>query len=307
MRKYKGVDVCRVIFACLIPVLHINFSGAGIEIVRQYFARLGVPFFFAVTGMFLARSMQIKVRRDVLKRYAIRIGRLLLIWLAVYMPILLLRKEGVTLQEILCKTPAYLWYLTAVLAASAPFCLVRNRRLLFCASLVLYLLGTAFGGSYRWLTGGCPAYESVFLTTRNGVFFALPMMCVGEMTWKRERPSWALLLLFGALLAAEITLVGRHAAPTDDRSLYFALPFFLYEFMLLARQWNPNVDTTLFSGISSAIYLMQFGIITLVMKVGQIAGVPSPWTEWLAWAGVVFLAPLFYYLIRNRRIAKMLF
>ena len=46
MRKYnRGLDIGRLVFACLIPFLHIPFAdGLVIEIIRQYFSRLGVPF-----------------------------------------------------------------------------------------------------------------------------------------------------------------------------------------------------------------------------------------------------------------------
>ena len=64
MRKYKGIDIGRLIFACLIPILHIGFSGTGIEIVRQHVSRLGVPFFFVVAGMFLIKSIEKKAEQQ---------------------------------------------------------------------------------------------------------------------------------------------------------------------------------------------------------------------------------------------------
>ena len=129
MRTYKGIDIGRVIFACLIPLLHIAFpENIGLVIVRQYLARLGVPFFFAVSGMFLCRSIEKYGASQALKKYLIRIGRVLLIWLLIYSPILIAWSESVLrlLQEIVFKTPAYLWYLTGLLFAAIPFCLVKS-------------------------------------------------------------------------------------------------------------------------------------------------------------------------------------
>lgn len=307
MRKYKGIDIGRVIFACLIPLLHISFKGAEIEIIRQYLSRLGVPFFFVVAGMFLVKSVESKGAVEALKQYALKIGRMLLIWLVIYLPILLLRQEGVTIQEIVFKTPAYLWYLTGLLAASVPFCLVRNRKMLFYASIALYVFGTLFGESYKWLIGGFPAYESIFLTTRNGLFFALPLMCIGEQTWRKEKPALPQLALYGGLLIAEIIFVGAHASPTDDRSMYFCLPLFMYEFIILCRQWNPEINTRWFGGISSAIYLMQFGIITIVMKCGEIIHVNSPWIQFFTWICVCIIPTVIYLALRKTKIVKMLF
>ena len=58
MRKYKGIDIGRLIFACLIPLLHIGMSDQVSFVVKQYVSRLGVPFFFAVSGMFLSKSIE---------------------------------------------------------------------------------------------------------------------------------------------------------------------------------------------------------------------------------------------------------
>lgn len=307
MREYKGIDIGRVFFACLIPLLHIGIPGAVPDVVKQFIARLGVPFFFAAAGMFLSRSAEKNGGAAALKKYALKIGRMLLIWLLIYLPILLLRQEGVKLQELLFKTPAYLWYLTALLAAAVPFCLVRNRKALLWVSLALYAFGTLFGETYRWLIGGFPAYEAIFLTTRNGIFFGLPMMCVGEASWKQKKTSWAGLGIAGAVCMAEIAVVGIFAAPTDDRSMYFALPGLIYFGVSALRNWNPKVDTTYLGGISSAIYVMQFGVITVVMKAAGLAGITGGWVGWLAWGLVLAVPTAFYLLLRKKRIVRILF
>ena len=157
MRKYKGIDIGRVIFACLIPILHIPFQdNVGIDVVRQYISRLGVPFFFAVSGMFLIKSIEKYGRAEALKKYLIRVGRVLLIWLLIYSPLLIYGAESYEklVQQIIFKTPAFLWYLTSLLFAAFPFCMVKNRRLLYGSAIILYVFGTLFGDTYRWLLGG---------------------------------------------------------------------------------------------------------------------------------------------------------
>ena len=83
-------------------------------------------------------------------------------------------------QLLIFKTPGYLWYLSALLFAAVPFCLIKNRKLLYVFSIASYIVGTLFGGIYSEIVGVCSLYDKIFLTTRNGLFFALPMMCVGE-------------------------------------------------------------------------------------------------------------------------------
>lgn len=58
MRRYKGIDAGRLMFACFIPLLHIPLPHIfGVEVIQQYIARLGVPHFYAVSGMFLSKSL----------------------------------------------------------------------------------------------------------------------------------------------------------------------------------------------------------------------------------------------------------
>ncbi|MDI9460894.1 MAG: acyltransferase family protein [Saccharofermentanales bacterium] len=80
MRKYKGLDIGRVIFAYFIPFLHIGFpANVGVEIIRRYISRLGVPFFFVVSGMFLYKSIEKYGNMKALQKYALRVGRMLLV------------------------------------------------------------------------------------------------------------------------------------------------------------------------------------------------------------------------------------
>lgn len=304
MRKYKGIDIGRIVFACLIPLLHIGMTGSLVFCIRQYISRLGVPFFYAVAGMFLTQSMEKNGRTAALKRYATKIARILIIWLVIYLPILILRKEGMTLREMFFKTPAYLWYLTGLLVAAVPFCLIKNRKALLLISLGTYVFGTLFGETYSWLIGGLPGYEAIFITTRNGIFFGLPMMCIGEATWKAEKTSLFEILLCGGGLLAEITLVCQHS---DPGSMYLALPGFIYFLVVAFRNWNPDVNTKYFGGISSAIYLMQFGVITVVMKAAEIANLTGSWIYWLAYVMVIVIPTAFYVLFREKRLVYILF
>lgn len=156
MRKYKGIDIGRVIFACLIPILHIALPQyTVVYIFRQYIARLGVPFFFAVSGMFLTKSIEKRGAATAWKKYSIRIGRILIVWLLIYSPILLVESTSFPslIQEIFFKTPAFLWYLSSLLFAAIPFCFIKNKKVLYGSAIMLYIIGTLFGESYKWLIG----------------------------------------------------------------------------------------------------------------------------------------------------------
>jgi len=74
LRKYKGIGAGRLLFACLIPLLHIGFEyGVGIDLVRQYISRLGVPYFFSVSGMFLINSIRNRGHIEALKNMSVEL------------------------------------------------------------------------------------------------------------------------------------------------------------------------------------------------------------------------------------------
>lgn len=170
-RQYTGIEIGRVLFACLIPLLHISFSDSiCIEVIRQYFSRLGVPYFYAVSGMFLGMSFENRDRGEIFKQYEKKIAGLFLVWLVIYSPIFLAWR--VSLQEMIFKTPAYLWYLTGLLFAAIPFCFIGNKKVKFILAVGLYTFGTLFGDTYRWLVGGYHYMRNYLLQQGTDYFSA---------------------------------------------------------------------------------------------------------------------------------------
>lgn len=312
--NYSGIDIFKFLFACLIPLLHIHFGTVpAVDLIRQYISRLGVPFFFAASGFFLSHSIQTRGAARALLRHESRVGRLLLVWLLLYSPILFpAALDGFfPWQEVLFKTPAYLWYLTALLVAAIPFCLTRNRKLLWSISFLLYIAGTLISESYDWLTGGFPGYTNIFLTTRNGIFFGLPILCVGEICGhipvSSQKKQFILLLLSTAVLFCEITFVGKNASAEADRSMYLFLPAFTYSLFRFAMNFNVPYDTSFIRGASVAIYLTQFGFIYYSARIMDFLSVSNPSWNWLTYLILIVGGCVIYRLSRGNRILKHLF
>ncbi len=126
--SYTGVDIFKLVFALLIPTLHIPFISSNwivIIFLQQYLARLGVPFFYVASGFLLYRREVIKKRLN-FKSYLTRIGKLYFFWLAIYLPIFIY-KYGFSLnllQSIVFKTPGYLWYINGLIVGSIMIFLV---------------------------------------------------------------------------------------------------------------------------------------------------------------------------------------
>jgi len=144
-------------------------------------------------------------------------------------------------------------------------------------------------------------------SSQQEMFFGMPLMCVGELTWKKDKTSVGMLIISGTLLTAEIAFVGSRVMKGSDRSMYIMLPMFIYYLLLAFRSWNPDVDTSDFGGNSSAIYLIQFGIITFGEMVIIGLNIQSYWASWGIYLLVLFIPSDFYKLIRQTKLSHILF
>ena len=136
----------------------------------------------------------------------------------------------------------------------------------------VYLVGTLFSESYDWLFRSSvkDIYRMQFLTTRNGVFFAFPLMAVGgglhEYNLKGKK-----LLIFSIVVTAvyigEMWFVNiMNADPTLDYSMVITLPLVVISIVMACVGYGNILNQNKAIGIklrtiSSAIYLMQFGVI----------------------------------------------
>lgn len=229
---------------------------------------------------------------------------MLCLWFCIYAP--LFSRGRYAINEYLFLTPGYLWYLSAMLFAVLPFCLIKNERAKYGIALILYIVGTLFGGSYQWLSGGTGWYARIFLITRNGLFFAFPLMCVGEIAWE-AKASLHKLLIAADLLILEITFVGAHVSSDADRSMYFLLPLFTLYFVSVVRGWNPKIGKVYLEGYSSALYLMQYGLIWAGGKVLGVLQITNLYWKWAVFILVLIAPVIFYRLIGNRKVASILF
>lgn len=305
---YSGIDIGRFIFACLIPLLHINLQGSFIPIIQQYLSRLGVPFFFSVSGFFLYQSLlHNNDSFSVLKRYLKRIGTLLIVWFIIYFPLFYVTHADLRIPQIVFLTPGYLWYLTAILIAAIPFCLIRKRRVLYIFAIFFHIVGTFISDSYKWLWGGWKFYEQIFITPRNGIMFALPFMCIGELVYKYRDKKIKTIYILGAyiLLYSEITFVGLHTNQNADRSMYFTLPLLCFLLLIKIVSWNPEINTSNIRRSSSAIYLMQYGIIILGVKLISLLNITQ--FIWLIYFSVIIIPTIICKLIGEKKLSKVIF
>lgn len=185
--NYELLDLVRFIMACLIPFLHIYNENAWevTKIIEMYFSRLGVPFFFMVSGFFLEKSGEERGIDFAFCKFFKRTLMLLIVWSIIYLPFSIKAFNGISfLREYIFRTPYFLWYLSAALVGGILFVAFHRAKSVLKIILagVLFGIGTYSGAGYLWKSGNSiiyDLYQKVFITTGNGVFFAFPIMILG--------------------------------------------------------------------------------------------------------------------------------
>lgn len=314
-KTYYLVDVFRYVFACLIPFLHIPFpQSPALLAFREHICRLGVPFFFAVSGYFLAKSIAENGVAKAFVRYFKRIGTVLLFWLLIYSPFIIMSATPlVVVQWILFKTPCYLWYLMAILVGSVLLCHIKPGYPKYIFAAAVYILGTLISDSYSLLTGGCEMYEAIFLTPRNGIFFAFPIMCVGEIVhMSGERLKRRTVLIGFAvsyiLLFAETRFVIANTPIAADRTMYILLPVVAYFLLSSVLKFEIRTCPAFFRGGSSAIYVMQYGLITLSTVAVRTIGIESGWiSSLLIYLSVIIFGTISYLIASKNKLLRKIF
>lgn len=219
-RQYNAIDIAKLVCAVFIVAIHVPPFGSADTtalaqtwnfIIRSYLGRIAVPFFFICAGFFLFRKTASRNDRPApCRQYVLRILRLYGIWTVLYLPWVIrdAQESGKTLLTgtvsflrnlLLTGSYNHLWYLPALAVAAALIGWLLQKgvspKQILGISLLLYCLGL-LGQSWFFLLKPLRGtalfsvftlYETVFTTTRNGVFFGFPFVAMGM--YLAYRPS----------------------------------------------------------------------------------------------------------------------
>lgn len=262
---------------------------------------------------------------NIIKKYLLRLVRLFGVWMIIYSPLLVIRPILLShgsvvemikiLQEILFKTPAYLWYLVALMAAGLLLYWFRKRLKGFLIlSIVLYIVG-AMGNTYIRILGLEELYSGyfrIFLTTRNGVFFAPVFVCLGAMLSeygdKMKKSSHPVIMEAVALVVyiLEVTLVSAGGRVYEDRSFYFSLPLVVVGLVwLLLRVERETLAASKCRKLSTWVYCSQFGFLTVFQIVSvKLSG--STVDGWILWLLVILAGTIVYLVLDSNKYSRKL-
>ncbi|EJP84413.1 acyltransferase family protein [Bacillus cereus] len=267
MKQYVAIDITRVIAAILVITVHTDplyhYSRDGNYFLVSVLARLAVPFFFVTSGFFFAQKIRLNHSiKDDLPQVISVVSRLITLyfaWILIYFPLQMYSwvKSGeswrywlVYVQKILFEGSYYtLWYLSGLIFAMAfSFVLFKlcKPQVVLGITLILFVCGTIFQ-SYFDIFGSKDLfswYYTLFLTTRNGLFFgsffvSLGMYIAYSKKKRSQKYNLGCFFLSFVLLTFEAFNV-QHLAFTKGNGMWFMLvPTVYFLFMTLL---NVNLD-----------------------------------------------------------------
>lgn len=231
--RNNNLDILKIVMAFLVIALHIFpvSKVEGIEGLISYeiasgITRIAVPTFFLISGYFLRNKLN---DTAYLWKYAKRILLLYVVWQLIYLPDLIrfynlgwFSKTNMLLKLIYGYW--HLWYLLASAIAVGLLYLLRNLTPTSKSVLIVLLLAVGYGFQIGIQSNYIHDLDIQFLyeiigTTRNYLFFALPMMMIGTLyeSWEEwiSKVNWLLLPMW-ILLLVEVGLYYKYNVKAMD-------------------------------------------------------------------------------------------
>lgn len=208
---YDAVDLMKYLCALMVVVIHckpfLPYSAFWNVMTAEGVCRISVPFFFAVSGVFLNKKLcryqcegDHGARMKLCAAYSLKNAKLYLSWSVVYIVLHAITNRTVewTFAAEQCRmlifdaSHYHFWYLLALIYA-APW--VSKLFLLKRKSLIGIITAGRMVQSirfvYRWIPGG----DTIPWTTRywdalmNTAFCAVPMLCLGALCWQDHKKA----------------------------------------------------------------------------------------------------------------------
>lgn len=268
-KNYGGLDRFRIIAALLVVAIHTSPLAALSEgadfFLTRILARIAVPFFFMVTGQFVAAGLLTRSVKSTARfhKFLLKTGLLYLFCILLYLPIGIYAEHyqditfGSALRMLIFDGTFYhLWYFPACILGIG---LVRLMSLFLdlkgmtAVSALLYVIGL-LGDSYYGLVQKVPMLEgiydfgfTIFSYTRNGLFLAPLFLVMGMWAARAHEeeeqgdislPTCCTGLALSFLMMTVEGFLLRHFQLQRHDSMYLSLipvMYFLYQLLLWFR------------------------------------------------------------------------
>lgn len=281
-----NLDIMRYVGAICIVILHLRpFQHISYPLdlfFNNYITRIFVPFYFVVSGYFVAKKT--KTEPDFLKRYSKSIIKLYLIWSVIYLPFgfefikaynipMYLYPIALIPALLYVGTYYHLWYFPALLVA---LWIVRwwqkrySIKTLFIISMVLFSMGTMetyFGVLPQSFQIALESYYlPILFTTRNFLFFGLFFILLGYklegMDLGKIRKANLKCIVALIVLFAEVWLL-QHVVRKDSNLMFMTAPAVFYVFVSTV-QFAKSKNAIKYRNFATYLYLVHPMIIIAI-------------------------------------------
>lgn len=294
--EYLGLDYFKIIAAFLIVAVHTSplstYNQTADFILTRIIARVGVPFFFMITGYFIIAPYikSQKANKQDLKIFMFKMCKLYGVAILIYIP-LNIYMGYFNSKELILKilkdlffngTLYHLWYLpAAILGIGIVYFLILKLRapFLYVIVFILYLIGL-LGDSYYGIVAQVPIITSgydmifqVFDYTRNGLFFAPIFIVLGASINNNESNSKGSRDIIGlsislTLLLIEGLMLRRFQMQRHDSMYLFLVPSMYFLFRMLMQLKGSSKKNL--RSISMLIYILHPMVIVMVRGIAKI-------------------------------------
>ena len=250
-KQYVSLDYMKFICSLLVVYIHVP-AFADIQpdlnfFMKQVLCRIAVPLFYICSGFLIAE----KIKTRAIKEYVKRIAELYILYTVLYFPFTyleLFKTTNSTIMTIVAFIQRFLfsgsfqhlWFFTGLIVAVLVMSALINRFHLSDYKILmgggtLYIIGTICLTYVMFLERNASIfkafqiYKTIFLTTKNGIFFSFPYIAIGYVLKRnRYRLKISISKLFLPILMAfcmvgfEAVFASKHGANNMD--MLFTLP-----------------------------------------------------------------------------------
>lgn len=269
---YTGLDVCKLIAAILVVLLHTiettDFFACGVKFVATRFA---VPFFFITSGYFFSKGLDnAEDKRDYFLKYEKNLIFAYVIWaIVIYSPVTITTyfkkyPDASTLEIILLLIrrifiigPGPYWYMMALMCSIVflYFCYIKGWDKLLVAAMVV---GSALEITYacfRGVLSGIAVFRgihqliyTVYSWEFNFFMFGIPFTGIGYFIRKRQyqMDGRRAICIFGIatvfrVIEYNFPLLIPNASFWENNETSFAFAVQAVAFFLFAKEWKPTI------------------------------------------------------------------
>lgn len=301
-KNYNAIDLAKLICSVMVVMIHVAPFGHPPEensvlidtfndYIRNCLTRIAVPFFFVCSGFFLYRKTTEQFDFSPTKKYAIHLGKLYLIWSAVYLPFIIQSiihsDKGIFYELfkyarnfVFVGSYYHLWYLPATIFAVIliSFLLLRKisvRKILIFSGILYFvgLLAQSWFILIKPLQQAFPTVwkllklvEDIISTTRNGLFDAFVFVAIGVAFAYHDGRLSKIKSLTGFIVSMILLVIemyvlkSLHSIRENDMYLCLIPAVFFAFSWLIQVELPPHPIYQQLRKMSTLIYFIHAGI-----------------------------------------------